>query len=88
MGWMTGVRFPTGPMINLFFIATASIPVLGPTQPPIQWVPGALTSGVNRPGCEVDHSTPSNAEVNAWSYTSTPPVLLHVVVLNEAKYMS
>jgi hypothetical protein len=43
------------------------------TQPPIQWVPGAISVGVQRPGREADHSPPSNAEVkNAWSYTSTP----------------
>jgi hypothetical protein len=43
-----------------------------PTQPPIQWVPGALSLGVKRLGREADHSPPSSAEVkNAWSYTST-----------------
>jgi hypothetical protein len=31
---------------------------LGPTQPPIQWVPGALSLGVKRPGREADHSPP------------------------------
>jgi hypothetical protein len=31
--------------------------------PPIQWVPGALSLGVKRPGREVDHSPPSSAEV-------------------------
>jgi len=47
---------------------------LGPTKPPIQWVPGALSLGVTRPGREADRSPPSSAEVgNAWSYTSTPP---------------
>jgi hypothetical protein len=46
---------------------------LGPTQPPLQGVPGALSLSVKRPGREADHSSPSNAEVkNAWSYTSTP----------------
>jgi hypothetical protein len=29
----------------------------------IQWVPGALSLGVKRPGCEGDHSPPSSAEV-------------------------
>jgi hypothetical protein len=39
--------------------------------------------GGKLPGCEADHSPPSSAEVkNAWSYTSTPPVLLHDVVLS------
>jgi hypothetical protein len=54
-------------------VGIASRTVLGPTQPPIQWVPGALSLGVKRPGREADDSPPSNAEVkNAWSYTSTP----------------
>jgi hypothetical protein len=59
---------------------------LGPTQPPIQWVPGALSLGVKRPGREADHSPPSSAEVkNAWSYTSTPPICLRGVVLSKAQ---
>jgi hypothetical protein len=33
------------------------------TQPPIQWVPGAISLGVKRPGREADHSPPSSAEV-------------------------
>jgi len=36
---------------------------LGPTQPPIQWVPGALFLEVKRPGREADHSPPPSAEV-------------------------
>jgi hypothetical protein len=40
--------------------------VLGPTQPPIQWVPGVLSLGVKRPGREADHSPPSSAEVKEW----------------------
>jgi hypothetical protein len=39
-----------------------SRPVLGPTQPPIQWVPG-LSRGVKRLGRGVDHRPPSSAEV-------------------------
>jgi hypothetical protein len=42
-----------------------------------QWVPGALSLGVKRPGREADHSPPSSTEVNnAWSYTSTPKYAL------------
>jgi hypothetical protein len=34
-------------------------------------------------GREADHSPPSSAEVkNAWSYTSTPPIRLHDVLLD------
>jgi len=55
-------------------ILTACRPALGPTHPPIQWVPGALCLGVKWLWREADHSPPSSAEVrNAWSYTSTPP---------------
>jgi hypothetical protein len=44
-------------------------PALGPTQPPIQWVPG-----VKRQGREADHSPPVIAGVREmWIYTSTPP---------------
>jgi hypothetical protein len=46
---------------------------LGPTQPPIQWVPEVISLGVKRPGREADHSPSSSAEFkNAWSYNSTP----------------
>jgi len=33
-----------------------------PTNPPIQWVPGALSPGVKQPGREADHLPPSLAE--------------------------
>jgi hypothetical protein len=36
--------------------------VLGPNQPPVQWVPGALSLSVKRPGRDADHSPPSSAE--------------------------
>jgi hypothetical protein len=37
-----------------FSIHYASRTALGPTQPPIQWVPGALPVGVKWPECEAD----------------------------------
>jgi hypothetical protein len=52
-------------------------------QPPIQWVQGALSLGVRRPGREADHTPPSSADVkNVWSYTSTLPIRLRGVVLS------
>jgi hypothetical protein len=39
-----------------------SRPALGPTQPPVQWVPGH-SWGVKRPGRGVDHPPPSSARV-------------------------
>jgi hypothetical protein len=64
------VRFPAG--AGNFFFTNESRTALGPTQPPIKWVPGALSLGLKRQGREADHSPPSSAEVkNAWSYIST-----------------
>jgi hypothetical protein len=54
--------------------ATASRRALGSTQPPIQWVPEALSLGVKRPGREADHSPPASTKVKKmWVYTSTAP---------------
>jgi hypothetical protein len=60
MGWTIRVRIPAG---TGNFFDTVSRPALGPTHPAIQWVPGALSLGVNRPGRETDHSPPSSVEV-------------------------
>jgi len=79
-GWL-GFNFQQEQGIFLF--TAVSIPALGLTQPPIQWVSGALSLGVKWLGHEVDRSHPSSAEVkNAWSCTSTPPICLHVMVLS------
>jgi hypothetical protein len=52
----------------------SSRPALGPTQPPIQWVSGALSPGIKRPGREADYSPPTTAEVKkTWIYISTTP---------------
>jgi hypothetical protein len=56
-------------------------PALGSTQPPIQWVPGALSPGVKRPGREADHTLPTSAEVKkTWVYTSTLPYLMYNLI--------
>jgi len=58
--------------LGIFLLTTVCRPALGPTQPPIQWVPGALSLGVKRPRREADHS-PSSAEVkNAWNIPPLP----------------
>jgi hypothetical protein len=49
--------------LGVFLFTVASRPALGPTQPPIRWVPGALSLGVKWSGRESDHSPPSSAEV-------------------------
>jgi hypothetical protein len=69
--------------LGIFLFTTASRPALRPTQPPIQWIPGALSLRVKRPGREADHSPPSSVEfMNSGSCTCTPPVRLHGVVLS------
>jgi hypothetical protein len=71
--------------LGIFPLTTASRLALGPTQPPIQWIPGVLSPGIKQlvPGHEADHSPPSSAKVkNVWCYTSTPPVCFHGIVLN------
>jgi hypothetical protein len=60
-----GVQVPVGSRI----FSTSSRPALGPTQSPIQWVPG-----VKQQRREADHSPPASAEVKKmWIYISTPP---------------
>jgi hypothetical protein len=57
-----GVRFPAGQRV--FPLAFVSRSALGPTQPPVQYVPGVLSPGGKaRPGRDADHSPPSSAEV-------------------------
>jgi hypothetical protein len=65
--------FESRQKLGIFLYTTLSRPALGPTQPSIKSVPGALSLGLKRPGREGDHPSPFSAEVKyAWSYTSTP----------------
>jgi hypothetical protein len=75
--WLRGerprvwVRVPVGSKNVLF--STASRPVLGPTQPPIQLVTGAPSLWVKRQGRETDHPPPTSAEVKKmWSIHPLP----------------
>jgi hypothetical protein len=55
--------------------------LLGPTQPPIQWVPAALSFRVKRPGRETDHSPPSSGEVEECvELYLHSPIRLHGVI--------
>jgi hypothetical protein len=65
--WATGstigvLGFDSRRELGILF-TTASRTDLGPTQPPIQCVPGFLSLEVKRSGGEVDHSPPSSADV-------------------------
>jgi hypothetical protein len=69
--------------LGIFLFTTTTRTALGPTQPPIQWVPASLSLGVKRPGSEADRPLPPSGEVkNAWSYITTLPISLHGVVLS------
>jgi hypothetical protein len=52
------------PSKDKILYSTASGLALGPTQPPIQLVPGVLSPGVKRAGREADHS-PYSTEVKS-----------------------
>jgi hypothetical protein len=76
-----GFKFQQG--LGAFLFMTVSRLAQGPTQPPIQWIRGAVSLGVKQSGHEAGHSPLSSAKFkNAWSYTSTPPVCLHGMVLS------
>jgi hypothetical protein len=77
--WATGrtigvLGFDSQRGLGIFLFTTASRTALGPTQPPFQWEPGALSLGVKWLGREADHSPPSSAEVKEWVelYFHTP----------------
>jgi hypothetical protein len=59
-GWKSGVRSPAG--VRVFFSA-ASRSALGRIQPPIQWAPGALSTGVKRQRLKINSPLPSSTEV-------------------------
>jgi hypothetical protein len=66
-----GVRVVVGQEFSLLYVVQTGSGI-HPTSYPM--VPGALSPGVKRPGCEADLSPPNSAEVkNMWIYTSTPP---------------
>jgi hypothetical protein len=67
------VRFPAE---MIFPLASVFRPVLGPTQPPVQWVQGVLSPGLKcgwgLPLTTHPHIVPRS--IKSRSYTSSPPI--------------
>jgi hypothetical protein len=76
---MIGVRFPAGAgNFSLHHLV-----YLGTTQSPIQRVPVAVSLRVKQPGREIDHSSPSSAEVEECvDLYFHSPIRLNSVVLS------
>jgi hypothetical protein len=64
MGWMAEeFGFDSRKDYETFLNSATSRPALEPTQPPILYVPGALSLGGKLAGREADNSPPSHAGV-------------------------
>jgi hypothetical protein len=61
-----------------FLFSTVSRLALEPTQHPVSWVQGTLTSGLKWPGREADHTPPYSAKVKNMCRS----IHLHDMVLN------
>jgi hypothetical protein len=67
----------------VFSFATASRPVLGPNEPPIRWVFGALIPEMKWPVRTASHSYSCSANFkNAWRFISTYTIRLNDIMLN------
>jgi hypothetical protein len=58
-----------------FSLSSVSRPALGPTQPPVQWIPGVLSPGVKRGRVVTQTTHPHLVSRSGMSrsYTSSPP---------------
>jgi hypothetical protein len=60
---------PSSGSVKNFLFSTSSRPTLGSTQPPTQWVPGALSPEIKRQGREAEYSPSTSVKVKKmWIY--------------------
>jgi hypothetical protein len=65
-----------------FLLSTMSRLALGPTQPPIQCIPGVISLGEKPPGHDTDHSPPSSKKIkNGGVIPPLPYVIMAMVEL-------
>jgi hypothetical protein len=64
---------------KIFLFSTASRPTVGPIQPPVQLVTGALAPRVKRQWREENHLVPRSRKVELYLHN---PVCLHGIMLN------
>jgi hypothetical protein len=82
-GWDAGVHFPAGVMIE-FSLCHRIQTTSGVHSSSYSVGTRCFCPGVKRPGREADHSPPSSGDVeNACSYTSTPLIRLHGVIIKQ-----
>jgi hypothetical protein len=74
-------EFETWQGLAIFVFTTAFTPVLGPTQLPVEWVPGAHSLWVKQPGREADHSPPYLHLVPRWGMRGAIPPLPQYAVM-------
>jgi hypothetical protein len=77
---MRGIQSP------IYCDFVASRVAVGPTQLPIQWVPGAISPGIKRQGREADRSPPSSTQdKNGGAIPPLPHVLMALCLINKAQ---
>jgi hypothetical protein len=67
---------------NIFLYYMTFRPALRSIQPPVQWVPVAVSPGIKQQGREADHLSPSSAEVKNVEVLRSLSVHLNGAVLN------
>jgi hypothetical protein len=82
-GWTTKEsRLNSRQEQEIFLSSIMSRPALEPTQPPVQWVPGAVYPGIKRQGVKLTtllHLVPMLRMVELYLHS---PIHFHGVVLN------